>query len=214
MVIKTPRLCNDVAFLPPQEDKPNSIVCSPILSPEQIAEDDKHKAEATSHKAAHVDTHVPSDDAFKQQQSKPLPTIGGIIVGAHKYVPLDQKIQKSAVVGGGSSISSSSSNSDKETFLGTIADSKGKVMSAEQLKKLGFGNARNTEELRRKIEEVAAGKQWKLDVWETEDGPEYRAVLIDEEGDEDGEGEGQGEGGLGEEGEGEVGSEEHYMDEL
>lgn len=38
MVIYTPRLCNDVAFLPPQEGRTNVIECKAVMNPAQIEE--------------------------------------------------------------------------------------------------------------------------------------------------------------------------------
>lgn len=36
MVISTPRLCNDIAFLPPEESKPHAITCRRVLPQESI----------------------------------------------------------------------------------------------------------------------------------------------------------------------------------
>ncbi|KAF8467768.1 glucosidase II beta subunit-like protein-domain-containing protein [Kalaharituber pfeilii] len=38
MVIYTPRLCNDVAFLPPREGRANTVECREILNPAQVEE--------------------------------------------------------------------------------------------------------------------------------------------------------------------------------
>ena len=38
MVIYTPRLCKDVAFLPPQEGRTNVIECKAVMNPAQIEE--------------------------------------------------------------------------------------------------------------------------------------------------------------------------------
>jgi len=44
MVVYTPRLCNDVAFLPPRENRANSVTCKQIMNPEQIDEYYQKKA--------------------------------------------------------------------------------------------------------------------------------------------------------------------------
>lgn len=38
MVVYTPRLCDDVAFLPPREDRANAVQCREIMSPEELEE--------------------------------------------------------------------------------------------------------------------------------------------------------------------------------
>lgn len=206
MIIKTPRLCNDVAFLPPQKDKPNTITCSPIIPQNEVAEYEKELDELnhTFDMGDHMENPLE-----ESQQSKPPPLVGGIVLGAHKWVNEDDHIEKSAVVGG-----------VKETYVDTIADSMGKAMSAEELKKMGLGDAKSVEELKKKLEKIAGGKGWKLEVFDTPQGREYRGVLLDEEdvaaeseekkGGESAKGDVQGE----DEADAEVGSEETYKDEL
>lgn len=55
MVIQTPRLCNDVAFLPPQKDSPNSISCMPILDETQI---DDYKRDMSALRAAEKEARI------------------------------------------------------------------------------------------------------------------------------------------------------------
>lgn len=38
MVVYTPRLCDDVAFLPPREDRANGVQCRQIMDPEAMEE--------------------------------------------------------------------------------------------------------------------------------------------------------------------------------
>lgn len=172
MVIQTPRLCNDVAFQPPQKDSPNKINCSPILSPAQIP---SYEADLASDIAAAAAASTalgdPIPNPFQDARSKAPPSIGGIVLGANKWVPKDQKIEKSAIVGGG-----------KETYLETIADSMGKLLSPEKLKAMGLGDAKSVDALKKELEKIAGGQGWKLEVYDTPQGREYRGVLL---GDED-----------------------------
>lgn len=46
MVVYTPRLCDDVAFLPPREDRANGVQCRQIMDPEAMAEFYTLKAKA------------------------------------------------------------------------------------------------------------------------------------------------------------------------
>ncbi|THX24507.1 hypothetical protein D6C77_08106 [Aureobasidium pullulans] len=167
MVIQTPRLCNDVAFQPPQKDRANKIACSPILAEDQVPEYEAGIAAASDILAATAPN--PTVDS----QSKGPINIGGITVGAHKWVPEGSKIEKSAIVGG-----------SKEKFVETIADSFGKAMSAEELKRLGLGDAKSVEKLKKELEKIAGGQGWELKVFDTPDGREYRGVLLGDDEDD------------------------------
>jgi len=170
MVIQTPRLCNDVAFLPPRKDSPNAISCSPIIPKNQAAD---AVAEQAASAAAEIASRFPNPFA-KAPANDEAPSIGGIVLGAHKWIPADQELQKSAAVGG-----------NKETYVETIADSLGKMLTAEQLKKMGLGDVKNVERLKKELEKMAGDKGWKLEVFDTPTGKEYRGVIGDpEEGEE------------------------------
>lgn len=153
MVIQTPRLCNDVAFLPPQKDQPNSISCSPILAEGQI---DDYKRDLKVLKAAEKEAKIweaNADAAKVFLGDEGLQIVGDIIVGGHAIVPEDVKLEKSTIVGGG-----------KETYIDTVADSAGKVLPKEDLEKLGLGDPKSIETLKKRLEEMAQGHEWKLEV--------------------------------------------------
>jgi hypothetical protein len=77
MVIYTPRLCNDVAFLPPKETKAAQIVCREIVSPSNI-EAWKNRIAASSASNLLSSNHA---------AETPLrPFVGGIEVGGMKQV--------------------------------------------------------------------------------------------------------------------------------
>ncbi|CAD0114823.1 unnamed protein product [Aureobasidium uvarum] len=165
MVIQTPRLCNDVAFQPPQKDRANEVACSPILDQDQVSEYEAALAAASDILANDI------PNPLAGSQSKAPVVIGGISVGAHKWVPEGSKIEKSSIVGG-----------TKDKFVETIADSFGRAMSADDLKRLGLGDAKSVEALKKELEKIAGGQGWELKVFDTPDGREYRGVLL---GDED-----------------------------
>jgi len=101
----------------------------------------------------------------------PLQIVGDIIVGGHELVPEGTKIEKGAVVGGG-----------KETYIDTIASSDGeRILGADEIEKLGLGNPEAVEKLKKELEKIAKGQQWKLDVIDTPRGREYRGIIGDEE---------------------------------
>ncbi|OQO04317.1 hypothetical protein B0A48_10928 [Cryoendolithus antarcticus] len=190
MVIQTPRLCNDIAFLPPQIEAANAITCAPILSPSEAEAHAKDlAAPATASEPSDAEIWAANPDAavaFGIPVPPKRQVAGDIEVGGHAIVPKGIKLEKSAIVGGG-----------KETYIETIADSEGKMLGAEELEKRKLGSRKDVEAFKRKLEEVAKGGKWKLDVVETVRGREYRGVIDDgseEEGSGDGKGDGEGEG--------------------
>ena len=104
-----------------------------------------------------------------------LQVVGDIVIGGHAIVPEGTKIEKSAIVGGG-----------KETYIDTIASSDGKVLPEDEMKKLGLGDPRAVEKLRKELEKIAQGQEWKLDVIDTPRGREYRGIIGNEEDEKDG----------------------------
>ena len=190
MVIHTPRLCNDVAFLPPQESKANAIACKEIIRDDQI---DAWKERKTREAEELL--------VVGEEEDKPVrPIVGGVEVGAKKDVGSEGKvIEKSAVVGGG-----------KETYIDTLASSDGKTMDEKGLRKLNMMSSKELEVLKQKLQELARGKGWKLDLVDTPRGRELRGV-IDNDDDEDESDKGEEDGGEDEAGEG---TEETYKEEL
>lgn len=175
MVIQTPRLCNDVAFLPPQKDKPNAIKCSPIISEDDV---EIYNEELKKLKAAEAEARIKAATAEAAAKiltgnNQPRQWVGDIEVGGHRLVPEGMKIEKSAIVGGG-----------KETFVDTVASSDGKnrkVLPNKELEKLGLGDPKAVEELMKKLEQLADGQEWRLDVVDTIKGREYRGIIGAEE---------------------------------
>ncbi|GME26907.1 Mannose-6-phosphate receptor binding protein [Neofusicoccum parvum] len=198
MVIYTPRLCNDVAFLPPQENRAHAISCAPIIASSNTALPSvvpRHKSNPrgrvpTEHRADEpsLETDIELPEALAaaaaaaghtQATSKPLPTIGGIVVGAKQLVGQPGSvIEKSVVVGGG-----------KETLLGTVASSAGhgareRVMTAEQLRALEIKDPDDVESLRLKLAELAGRKPWRLELVDTPRGREFRGIIENDDGDD------------------------------
>lgn len=228
MVIQTPRLCNDVAFQPPQQDAANSIMCRPVFKPEE-AEAYKQSQEAikTAVDSAVKEAQIWEADpaaaaAFGMEHllgEEDVQVVGDIIIGGRVIVPDGVKIEKSFIGGG------------KEKYIDTVASSWGKKMSKEELQKLGLHDTKNLEDVQRKLEKIAGGDHWKLTVVDTPGGREYRGEYgkdvvenDDEEGEESNDDgasrrvekpQQQAQGDPVEGGNGEQGSEEeYYKDEL
>jgi protein OS-9 len=176
MVVETPRLCNDVAFQPPQKDEANSITCRPVLLPEE-AETYKHNQKA--YKSALQEAQVWEADpaaaaAFGMagdSDEAAVQIVGDIIIGGHAIVPDDVEIQKSGIVGG-----------VKEKYVETIASSWGQqdlTLSKEDMERLGLKDAKaieKLEKLKKELKKKAKGDGWRLDVVDTPHGREYRGI--------------------------------------
>jgi len=199
MVVYTPRLCNDAAFLPPRENRANPITCREVVAEPDIPDWQARRAADLAGKL--VNSGTPSG----------RPIVGGIEVGAMNHVGKEgQRLEPPA------NIQSGSGGNGKVELLAKQdpKEKGGKVqrVSDEELKRMGLEPAL-VEGARRELAEVAGGKGWKLEVFDGVEGRELRGVVEGEDVDGEGEGEG-GENGDGDGGEEEVGSEEVYKDEL
>lgn len=105
-----------------------------------------------------------------------LKFVGDIVIGGHSIVPEGVKIEKSVIAGGG-----------KVTYVDTVANSWGKKLSKEDLEKLGLKDTKAIESLKKELEKVADGDNWKLDVFDTPQGREYRGIYGKDLEEKDGE---------------------------
>lgn len=188
MVVYTPRLCNDVAFMPPPDTKANEIVCHAIVS-----EDDMEDRNELRLLEAEI-------DAANAELDKPI-NIGGVILGAGKWASKDgQRMPIPA-------------NFGKEPLgrsVEVIAQAKSKAeggrveqASDAALQKMDL-DPEIVDAMRKKVQKMAKDKGWKIEVV---DGPgqlrEILGVVDDDEDEPDGEDD-----------DSEEGSEELYKEEL
>ncbi|PGH09607.1 hypothetical protein AJ79_05663 [Helicocarpus griseus UAMH5409] len=190
MVIYTPRLCNDVAFQPPREDDPNHISCREVLEPDMVAEFEEAKAFAESGEDLNLlDLNLDVEGAGAMEK---FPIVGDIEVGAMKLVGREGKrIEKGKVASLG------------EEKVEIVAKRKGgeiQKLSKEELKKFNL-DSEKIEALKKQLEELARGKDWKLEMIEANGRSTLRGV-IDTGDEEEGEEEGEGDKKTGEDGEG------------
>jgi protein OS-9 len=141
MIIYTPRLCNDVAFLPPRQNKAQLIACREILKPDEMVEWKKLKsAEATG-------------GLIGQNAELPL-MAGNIEVGAMKEVGREgRRIQKGKVV---------SAPEEKAETVAMQKNGKLQRLSKDDLRKLDL-NPETVEAFRKEIQELAGNKDWKVE---------------------------------------------------
>lgn len=177
MVIHTPRLCNEVAFLPPQTDKPNLITCQEIVTKDEEADWKKGKAAQASYelfKAGQEQENVQGGDKRKN------PIIGGIELGGQKLVggSPERTIKASKIA--------RPPKAKEEKYIATLASSDGKyttIMNEREIRKHSLKHTLDEiEDYIVQTEEWASnmrpGQPWKLDVVQTAEGQQYRGILM------------------------------------
>ena len=205
MIIYTTRLCDDVAFLPPREERAAGITCREVVREEEVEEWEGRKRGEAERKLV-------GDGGNENVGGRPV--VAGIEVGGMKLVGRDGKrleTPQNVQPGSGQGQGRDDDGRNAVTLITQEAREKGgemKRVSDRELKKMGLDPV-VVEAARRELEELAGGKGWRLEVVETERGRELRGVV-----DSDDEGGGDGDGGEAEGGYDEEGSQEEYKDEL
>ena len=164
MVIFTPRLCNDVAFLPPQEEDAYPIECRRILSPGEVPDWEAYRQYELTKQL--IEAAVPE-----------YPTVGGIEIGAKALVGSEGKeIEKGRVASLGD-----------EKSVTVIKQEDGKLfrLPTDEIKKLDLDPER-VDIYRRQMEELAEGKDWSLE-FVLSQGKRYLRYHVHDEGEDEGE---------------------------
>ncbi len=205
MVVYTPRLCNDIAFLPPREERAESIACREIVKEEEIPAWQARKSQEAQLRL------VGSTDTTNKG-----PIVGGIEVGGMKLVGREgRRLETPQTINPATHAPPETAKA--VTLVTQDAREKGgkiRRVSDREIRAMDLDPG-VVEAARRELEDVAEGKGWRLEVFETGGGErELRGVV-------EGEGEGEGDeyrggvdGGGGDGEEGEEGSQEEYRDEL
>ncbi|KAJ5114560.1 hypothetical protein NUU61_000319 [Penicillium alfredii] len=165
MVIYTPRLCDDVAFLPPQQDEVHNIECREVLMPDEIAEWE-------SVKEWHL-THQLADEAAGPEET---PIIGGIKVGGQHLVGMEGKqIEKGRVASAGE---------ERVEVVAKRENGEVRRMSKQILKKYDLDPAK-VEDMKKRLEEMAEGKDWTLEVVENNGVVKFQGIVDSDEEEEE-----------------------------
>lgn len=167
MVVYTPRLCNDVAFLPPQQDEVHTVDCHEILAHDEVADWGAMREYQLSQKL--VESGIPLSD---------LRIVGDIEVGAQKLVGTEGKrIEKGRVASVGE---------EKVDVVAKRENGKLQVLSKNELKKFDL-DPDKIETLKRHLEKEAKGRDWTLEMVEVNGERGLRGIIeSDEEEEEDG----------------------------
>jgi protein OS-9 len=187
MIIYTPRLCNDVAFLPPSEVKANSILCTEILKPEEVLSWKMRKTTEATRKLI-------------EPRSSHRRLVGDIEVGAMKEVGSEgRRIEKGRVV-----------ITPEERAETVVAKKKGKLegLSKADLRKRNI-NPEEVEAFRKELQKRAGTKDWEIQIWDEANGRmELRGIIAAESEDDSSRSEEN------DPDDGEEGSEEVYKEDL
>jgi len=211
MVIYTPRLCNDVAFLPPRETQAHPIACREVLSASEIPAWETRKI---SDSERHL--FQPGLNPTNQINNNPHTPIiiGGIQVGAMQHVGTEGRRIESGQVAGGVLRVDVVARGDAKADGGKV-----QRLSNEDLRTLNV-DPETVDRLREELKSVSGGKAWRLEVVDGPGGVHELRGVVDGDGGEEGGGGGEGrdseaEEMRGVEGEDEgEGSEEEYREDL
>ncbi|KAJ5854612.1 hypothetical protein N7534_007155 [Penicillium rubens] len=169
MVIYTPRLCDDVAFLPPRQDEIHTIECREILMPDEVTEWEAIKEWYTTSQLPDAATDADADIAQSE-----LPIIGGIEVGGRKLVGMEGKIIEKGRV--------ASAGEERVEVVAKRENGEVRKMSKQILKKYDI-DPEKLEEMKNLLEEQAEGKDWTLEVVESNGMIKFQGVLEEDEED-------------------------------
>jgi protein OS-9 len=193
MVVYTPRLCNDVAFMPPKDNKAHPIVCRVVVPEDELSFREQLKTLEAELEAG-------------QKKDKKI-NVGGVIIGGGQWankegarLPIPPNFGQEPLGSHTSVIAKAKSKED---------GGKVEMISDAELAKMDL-DPEMVEQLRKEVQKMAKEKGWKIEVI---DAPgEVREILgIVDNDDQDDDVTAEGVEG---DPEGEEGSQEVYKDEL
>ncbi|KAI0112317.1 glucosidase II beta subunit-like protein-domain-containing protein [Hypoxylon sp. NC0597] len=200
MVVNTPRLCVDVAFQPPKEERANVISCRAIVSEAEQA--NWHAQKTLEAQAAMV-------GQTKGEVKTPI-TIGGVVVGGRQMLGQGEDGKEAHKLPPPRNFR----NPNMAPLIEVVAKGSSKeegskvdILTDEELAKLDL-SPEMIEELKKELQKLAGDRGWKLEVVEMPGDPrEIRGVVdTDEENKSDGEDDGEDDSE-------ETGSEEKFFKE-
>jgi protein OS-9 len=165
MVIYTPRLCDDVAFLPPQQDEVHNIECREILMPDEVTEWEAIKEWYIVNQLADAAADA---DAVQPE----LQIVGGIEVGGRKLVGMEGKqIEKGRVASAGE---------ERVEVVAKRENGEIRKISKQVLKKYDL-DPEKVEDMKKLLDEQADGKDWTLEIVETNGVIMFQGKLAEDE---------------------------------
>ncbi|TGJ83009.1 hypothetical protein E0Z10_g5755, partial [Xylaria hypoxylon] len=216
MMVNTPRLCVDVAFQPPKEERANIISCRAIVSESGQAE--WHARKTLEAQAAMV-------GRAKEAAKSPV-VIGGVVVGGRQMLGHGEDGKEAPKLSPPRDFRSGSGGG-LEKLVEIIASAAGKdeggevnMMTEEQLQELDI-SPEIIENMRKEIQKLAGDKGWQLKMIDLGGNNRELVGIVedDEESENDaeakgGEGGKAGEGKAGGKDKGEGSEEQFFQEEL
>ena len=142
MVIYTPRLCNDVAFLPPKATHVHRITCQQVLRPDQVADWEARKSDEATRKMI-----------GQGKSDKPKVMVGKIEVGAQRLIGGEgKKIERGRVV---------LTTEERAEIVMMQKDGQIQGLSKEELEKLDL-NPEAIATFQKELQKLAGKKDWKI----------------------------------------------------
>lgn len=183
MVVNTPRLCNDVAFLPPQETRANPITC-------RLISDGKAPPLLDQTNPAREAIHENQVEVEKSKDSPPKEvTVGGVVVGArHVLSAADEDGKPPTKLDPPKSYVHDSNKPDERVIKviasGEAKDKGGKItiLDEHDLADLDV-DPKVIEEMSKELQKMAGDRAWSLELVELAVGEmrELRGYVDDDE---------------------------------
>ncbi|KAF8852348.1 hypothetical protein BDZ45DRAFT_659379 [Acephala macrosclerotiorum] len=152
MVVYTPRLCSDIAFMPPKETKANIIICRTVV-PEEELNKLTYERDVKFIELNH--------DVLDTKEKKPIVNIGGLVVGAGKWVNKD---------GARMPIPKDFGKENQGKVIEVIAKAKSKaeggkvdMISENDMQKIDL-DPEMVEQLKHEVQKMAKEKGWRIEV--------------------------------------------------
>ncbi|KAI1388164.1 glucosidase II beta subunit-like protein-domain-containing protein [Hypoxylon trugodes] len=188
MLVNTPRLCVDVAFQPPKEERANIISCRAMVSEAE---------QASWHAQKTLEAQAAMVGQTKGEAKAPI-TIGGVVVGGRQLLGRGEDGKEAHKLAPPRNFR----NPNVAPLIEVVAKgaskeegSKVDILTDEELAKLDL-SPEVIDELKRELQKLAGDRGWKLEVVEMPGDPrEIRGVVDTDEksdGDEEGDGEDMG----------------------
>ncbi|KAL2017237.1 hypothetical protein VTK56DRAFT_2396 [Thermocarpiscus australiensis] len=172
MVVQTPRLCADVAFLPPKETRAHPIKCRQIIAgeEEESAWRYRKRVEAGEQLVGVGGTQKGSKTKGPGKSQFQGMTIGGVVVGGQKVVGGQTKDGKPAAM-----LTPPRRVAAQPAVVDILARKKKdedtvEFMSDEELGKKWDLDPKTLEELRQYLQDLAGDRGWKIEIIQTPGG--------------------------------------------
>lgn len=181
MLVNTPRLCVDVAFQPPKEERANVISCRAIVP--ESGQADWHARKTLEAQAAMV--------GHAKEAAKAPIVIGGVVVGGRQLLGEGEDGKEAPKLSPPRNFHGVGAGSGLEKLVEIIASATGKdeggevnIMTEEQLQALDL-SPEVIDNLRREIQKLAGDRGWQLKLIELPGNNRELVGIVDDDVDDE-----------------------------